>query len=70
MPPNYMDGSAASEHDVSKNIGQAGIPVWEYNGLFPLVVLALSGLDKALQWLTDVAMIHSLLLWSGLYLGM
>ena len=48
----------------------SGIPVWEYSGLFPLVVLALSGLDKALQWLTDVAMIHSLLLWSGLYLGM
>ena len=51
-----MDVSAAAEHEVSKNIGQES--VWKYSGILPLIVLALTGLDKALQWLTYVAMIH------------
>ena len=51
-----MDVSAAAEHVVSKNIGQES--VWKYSGIIPLIVLALTGLDKALQWLTDVALIH------------
>ena len=51
-----MDGSAASEHEVSKNVGQEFYV--EYSGLLPLVVLALSPLDKALQWLSDAALIH------------
>ena len=56
MLPNDVDGSAAREHKVSKNIGQES--VWKYSGILPLIVLALTGLDKALQWLTDGVMTH------------
>ena len=51
-----MDVSAAAEHEVSKNIGQES--VWKYSGILPLIVLALIGLDKTLQWLTDGVMTH------------
>ena len=44
MPPNYMDGTAASKHKVSRS----RIPDWKYSGLVPLVTLALSGPEEAL----------------------
>ena len=56
MTPNYKDGSAPREHEVSTKIGQES--QFGSIGLLPLVVVSLSGLDNTLQWLTDGAMIH------------
>ena len=53
LPPIYVDRSIAGDHEVLRTqIGNSSIwSDWKYNGLLPLVTLALSRPEEALQWL-------------------
>ena len=53
MPLIYVDKSTAGDHEVFEDIDwECRIcSDWKCNGLLPLVVLAVSRPEKALQWL-------------------